>query len=123
MQINLVATQMVVDREHSNRVIFTPEMGMDPAIDLSLVGSQLRALVQGRASTWQQHLTLTPTSAPPGEAVSTLLNMCPINVNNTSKRRSKHISHRATLSGNSVLSYICGALSCYAPIPAPIPAY
>lgn len=71
LQINLVATQLVVDREHANRVVFTPETGMDPAIDLALVGSQLRALVQGRASTWQQHLTLTPTAGPPGEAVST----------------------------------------------------
>ena len=69
MQINLVATQMVVEREHANRLTFTPGAGLDPHVDLALTGTQLRALVQGRASTWQQHLTLTPTSVPPGEAV------------------------------------------------------
>lgn len=70
MQINLVATQLVVEREHANRVVFTPGQGLDPHVDLALSGAQLRALIQGRASAWQQHVTLTPTSAPPGEAVS-----------------------------------------------------
>ena len=73
VQINLVATQMVVEREHANRLTFTPGAGLDPHLDLALTGTQLRALVQGRASNWQQHLTLTPTSAPPGEAVGHLL--------------------------------------------------
>ena len=70
MQINLVATQLVVDREHANRVVFSPETGTDPVVDLALVSSQLRATVQGRASAWQQHVTLTPTSASPGEAIA-----------------------------------------------------
>ena len=60
---------MVVEREHANRLVFSPGAGLDPHVDLALAGAQLRALVQGRASAWQQHITLTPTSAPPGEAV------------------------------------------------------
>lgn len=73
LQINLVAAQMVLDREHANRLVFEGQEGLDPVVDLSLRGAQIRALVQGRASTWHRHLVLTPVTAPAGEAVSTLL--------------------------------------------------
>lgn len=73
LQINLVAAQLMLDREHVNRIIFDGQEGLDPLVDLSLRGAQIRALIQGRASRWHRHLLLTPTSAPVGEAVGYLL--------------------------------------------------
>jgi hypothetical protein len=35
---NLVATQVRLSREHANRAVFTPEHGLDPTLDVSLVG-------------------------------------------------------------------------------------
>ena len=68
-QINLVATQLVLDREHNNRLVFDGQEGLDPVVDLSLRGAKIRALIQGRASTWHNNLLLTPISSPAGEAV------------------------------------------------------
>ena len=59
----------MLDREHVNRIIFDGQEGLDPIVDLSLRGAQIRALIQGRASKWHRHLLLMPTSAPVGEAV------------------------------------------------------
>lgn len=70
LQINLVAAQLIMDREHNNRIVFDGQEGLDPMVDLSLRGAQIRALIQGRASTWHRHLLLTPITAPAGEAVS-----------------------------------------------------
>lgn len=67
MQVNLVATQLVLDREHPNRMVFEDGQGLDPKIDLKFRGPNLRALIQGKASTWQSHLTLTPTGGSGGE--------------------------------------------------------
>lgn len=66
MQVNLVATQLVLDREHPNRMVFEDGQGLDPNIDLKFRGPNLRALIQGKASTWQSHLTLTPTGGSGG---------------------------------------------------------
>ena len=41
MQVNLVATQLVLDREHPNRVVFSPSRGLDPLLDLRLRGAQV----------------------------------------------------------------------------------
>ncbi|CAL8466123.1 g5659 [Coccomyxa elongata] len=67
-EVNLVATQLVLDREHPNRLVFSPSRGLDPLLDLRLKGAQVQALIQGRASAWQQNLVLTPTKAGAGEA-------------------------------------------------------
>ena len=40
-QINLVAAQLVLDREHANRIVFNPEDGLDPLVDLRLRGAQV----------------------------------------------------------------------------------
>ena len=72
LQINLVAAQLMLDREHVNRIVFDGQEGLDPIVDLSLRGGQIRALIQGRASKWHRHLLLMPTSAPVGEAVGHL---------------------------------------------------
>ena len=36
-----------------------PEAGLDPAVDVVLTGSRLRAHINGRASAWQDHIVLT----------------------------------------------------------------
>lgn len=61
--LNLVATQFVVERGHPNSLTFTPEAGLDPALDIALTSQELRALIQGRASNWHEHVTLTYGSA------------------------------------------------------------
>ncbi|KAK9804274.1 hypothetical protein WJX72_004315 [[Myrmecia] bisecta] len=71
-EVNLVATQMVLDREHPNRLTFSPDSGLDPSLDLSFRGAQVRALIQGRASDWQKHLVLSPTKGSGGEGAEAL---------------------------------------------------
>jgi hypothetical protein len=68
--INLVATQVRLSREHPNRAVFVPEHGLDPTLDVSLVGADLRALVQGKASTWTDNLVVTSGSSRSGGAAS-----------------------------------------------------
>ena len=57
--VNLVATQLSLNPEYPNRAIFVPEHGMDPALDISLVAPDLKAMIQGRASAWQDNLILS----------------------------------------------------------------
>jgi hypothetical protein len=57
--LNLVATQFRLEREHPNSISFSPEAGLDPLLDLALSSSELRAVISGRASAWQEHLSLT----------------------------------------------------------------
>ncbi|KAL3160063.1 hypothetical protein ABBQ38_009778 [Trebouxia sp. C0009 RCD-2024] len=71
-EVNLVATQLVLDREHPNRLVFEEGQGLDPNINLKFRGPNLRALIQGKASTWQSHLTLTPAGGSGGEGTEQL---------------------------------------------------
>jgi hypothetical protein len=57
--INLVATQLSLNREHPNCAVFVPEQGLDPTLDVSLTGADLHALIQGKASAWQNNLVIT----------------------------------------------------------------
>ena len=66
--INLVATQVRLSREHPNRAVFVPEHGLDPTLDVSLVGADLRALVQGKASDWTNNLVITSGTSRAGPA-------------------------------------------------------
>lgn len=68
-EINLVATQLQLEREHPNQLVFTPEAGLDPTVDIALTGSRLRALIKGRASAWQDNVTLTSTASRSQTAV------------------------------------------------------
>jgi len=71
--VNLVATQIRLDRDHPNRIVFTPEQGLDPYVDISFLGTDLRALIQGPASRWTDSLTLTSSAqTTPGEGDATL---------------------------------------------------
>lgn len=67
-EINLVATQVRLSREHPNRAVFVPEHGLDPTLDVSLVGADIRALVQGKASNWTDSLVITSGSSRSGAA-------------------------------------------------------
>jgi len=57
--INLVAAHLHLDREHPNRLVFGPEAGLDPMLDVVLVGSELRVLINGRASNWLNNVVIT----------------------------------------------------------------
>jgi len=71
--VNLVATQIRLDRDHPNKIVFSPEQGLDPYVDVSFLGSDIRALIQGPASRWTDNLILTSSAqATPGEGDATL---------------------------------------------------
>lgn len=59
--VNLVATQVRLKRDHLNIAKFEPDLGLDPNLDLALVGSEWQFRIQGRASTWQDNLIVTST--------------------------------------------------------------
>ncbi|KAF6175245.1 hypothetical protein GIB67_030463 [Kingdonia uniflora] len=59
--VNLVATQVRLKREHLNIAKFEPDLGLDPILDLALVGSEWQLRIQGRASSWQDNLVVTST--------------------------------------------------------------
>lgn len=40
--MNLVATQLVLERDFPNRLVFDPAHGLDPTLHLSLRGAQVR---------------------------------------------------------------------------------
>lgn len=44
---------MRLKRGHINTAKFEPEFGLDPLLDLALVGSEWQFRIEGRASTWQ----------------------------------------------------------------------
>ncbi|CAI8599704.1 unnamed protein product [Vicia faba] len=65
-EVELLATQVRLKREHLNIAKFEPEYGLDPLLDLALVGSQFQYRIQGRASNWQGSVeqdTLSPIEA------------------------------------------------------------
>lgn len=59
--VNLVATQVRLKREHLNIAKFEPDSGLDPMLDLVLVGSEWQFRIQSRASKWQDNLVVTST--------------------------------------------------------------
>eukprot|EP00775_Hariotina_reticulata_P008363 gene8363-8547_t len=61
--LNLVATQFRLDRDAPNTITFSPDAGLDPLLDVALNSSELRVGITGRASAWQDHLSLTATGA------------------------------------------------------------
>ncbi|PKA54157.1 hypothetical protein AXF42_Ash018167 [Apostasia shenzhenica] len=72
--VNLVATQVRLKRDHVNVAKFEPDLGLDPILDLALVGSEWQFRIQSRASSWQDNLIVTSTRSvdqnvlTPGEA-------------------------------------------------------
>jgi hypothetical protein len=45
--------QVRLKQEHLNIAKFEPEYGLDPMLDIALVGSRCQYRIQGRASNWQ----------------------------------------------------------------------
>lgn len=64
--VNFIATQLLLDRNHTNTVIFRDEpsssntgsSSIDPIVDLAFNAGDLQLTIQGRASEWQDHLQL-----------------------------------------------------------------
>ncbi|KAL1097092.1 hypothetical protein V6Z11_D05G011700 [Gossypium hirsutum] len=69
--VNLVATQVRLKREHLNLAKFEPEYGLDPMLDLALVGSEWQFRIQSRASNWQDKLVVTSTRSVEQDVLST----------------------------------------------------
>ncbi|CAA0810610.1 embryo defective 2410 [Striga hermonthica] len=69
--VNLVATQVRLKREHLNIAKFEPENGLDPMLDLALVGSEWQFRIQSRASKWQEKLVVTSTRSVEQDVLST----------------------------------------------------
>lgn len=59
-ELNLLATQLALDRSHPNVVRWRGEPGgaADPDVDVLLRGGDLRVAVRGRARDWKRHLEL-----------------------------------------------------------------
>ncbi|KAJ8751742.1 hypothetical protein K2173_025919 [Erythroxylum novogranatense] len=68
--VNLVATQVRLKRDHLNIAKFEPEHGLDPMLDLALVGSEWQFRIQSRASNWQDKLVVTSTRTVEQDALS-----------------------------------------------------
>ncbi|XP_042477488.1 protein TIC236, chloroplastic-like [Macadamia integrifolia] len=68
--VNLVATQVRLKREHLNVAKFEPDLGLDPILDLALVGSEWQFRIQSRASNWQDNLVVTSTRSVEQDVLS-----------------------------------------------------
>ncbi|KAL6980146.1 hypothetical protein U1Q18_021795 [Sarracenia purpurea var. burkii] len=68
--VNLVATQVRLKREHLNMAKFEPDYGLDPMLDLALVGSEWQFRIQSRASNWQDKLVVTSTRSVEQDVLS-----------------------------------------------------
>ncbi|XP_023524011.1 uncharacterized protein LOC111788077 isoform X2 [Cucurbita pepo subsp. pepo] len=68
--VNLLATQVRLKREHRNIAAFEPENGLDPMLDLALVGSEWQIIIQSRASKWQDNLVVMSTRSVERGALS-----------------------------------------------------
>ncbi|PSR91805.1 Spermidine/putrescine import ATP-binding protein like [Actinidia chinensis var. chinensis] len=68
--VNLVATQVRLKREHLNIAKFEPDYGLDPMLDLALVGSEWQFKIQSRASNWQDKLVVTSTRSVEQDVLS-----------------------------------------------------
>lgn len=68
--VNLVATQVRLKREHLNVAKFEPDNGLDPTLDLALVGSEWQFRIQGRGSNWQEKLVVTSTRSVEQDVLS-----------------------------------------------------
>ncbi|KAL5975173.1 hypothetical protein ACLOJK_031852 [Asimina triloba] len=68
--VNLVATQVRLKRDHLNIAKFEPDLGLDPVLDLTLVGSEWQFRIQSPASKWQDNLVVTSTRSVEQDAFS-----------------------------------------------------
>ncbi|KAL6627318.1 hypothetical protein ACP70R_031044 [Stipagrostis hirtigluma subsp. patula] len=69
-EVNLVATQVRLKNDHLNVAKFEPDLGLDPILDLVLVGSEWQFKIQSRASMWQDNLVVTSTRSVDQDVLS-----------------------------------------------------
>ncbi|TVU21519.1 hypothetical protein EJB05_31159, partial [Eragrostis curvula] len=69
-EVNLVATQVRLKNDHLNVAKFEPDLGLDPILDLVLVGSEWQFKIQSRASSWQDNLVVTSTRSVDQDVLS-----------------------------------------------------
>lgn len=62
--------QVRLKREHLNIAKFEPEHGLDPMLDLALVGSEWQFRIQSRASNWQDKIVVTSTRSVEQDVLS-----------------------------------------------------
>jgi len=62
--------QVRLKREHLNIAKFEPDNGLDPMLDLALVGSEWQFRIQSRASKWQDNLVVTSTRSVEQDVLS-----------------------------------------------------
>lgn len=62
--------QVRLKREHLNVAKFEPDNGLDPTLDLALVGSEWQFRIQGRASNWHEKLVVTSTRSVEQDVLS-----------------------------------------------------
>jgi hypothetical protein len=62
--------QVRLKRDHLNIAKFEPDLGLDPILDLVLVGTEWQFRIQSRASTWQDNLVVTSTRSVDQDALS-----------------------------------------------------
>lgn len=70
--------QVRLKRDHPNRAKFEPEEGLDPTLDLALVGADWQLKIQGRASNWQDNLVVTSTRSGEQDVLSPIEVCIPI---------------------------------------------
>lgn len=68
--MNLVATQVRLKRVHLNIAKFEPDNGLNPMLELALVGSEWQFRIQSRASKWQDNLVVTSTRSVEQDVLS-----------------------------------------------------
>lgn len=61
---------MRLKQDHLNIAKFEPENGLDPLLDLVLVGTEWQFKIQSRASNWQEKLVVTSTRSVEQDALS-----------------------------------------------------
>lgn len=59
--------QVRLNRDYPNKAKFEPDLGMNPMLDLKLVGSDWQMKIQGPANRWQDSIVLTRVPRGTGE--------------------------------------------------------
>lgn len=62
--------QVRLKKEHLNIAKFEPDNGLDPSLDLALVGSEWQFRIQSRSSNWQDNLVVTSTRSVEQDVLS-----------------------------------------------------
>jgi hypothetical protein len=73
-EVNLVAAQLELERDHANVLTFVGGSGslpgVDPLVDLVLKSGELQVAVRGRASEWADHVVMQMVGGKGGQAVT-----------------------------------------------------